>query len=245
MRNLLIDSGNTIIKAAISVDLSMELTGKVYFSEFTDLVEYIMSHPVDRAIYSDVGGNSSSLENLLKFEEIPFLRSNYKTRLPFRLDYHTPETLGDDRIAAVAAAILHANGKNTLVIDAGTCITYDLVDEHAVYHGGAISPGINMRFRAMHEFTSGLPRIYIEQGVRVENPAKTTRDSMINGVLTGVTKEVQGIINDYSNKYPDLHVLIGGGDKNFFESSLKGNIFASENLILEGLISILSFHDSH
>jgi type III pantothenate kinase len=244
MRSLLIDSGNTIIKAGIYANPNNGVEEKEYFSEFTDLAEYIKNQNPERAIFTDVGGHAKSIENLLNFEDIPFSRCNYLTRLPFKLDYASPETLGDDRIAAVAAGQFHAREKNTLVIDAGTCITYDFVDRNAVYHGGAISPGIKMRFRAMHDFTSALPQIFVDEDVRFENPAKTTKNSMINGVLSGIRNEMQGFIDEYSNKYPDLHVLIGGGDKNFFESSLKGNIFARENLILEGLISILSFHDS-
>lgn len=222
-----------------------ELSELKIIDGLSELKEYIEEvGVVDSVIYSDVHKDSNKIEEILHERGFNFIRSNHLRKLPFKLNYHTPQTLGDDRIAAVAAAFKLYPNKNVLIIDSGTCITYDLIDDKAVYNGGAISPGIKMRFKALHEMTGGLPYIEFEDQI-IEFPGKSTEDSIKNGVLNGMIHEAQSFIDDLSNKYEELIVLIGGGDRKYFETNLKGNIFARENLILEGLNSILLFNDSH
>ncbi len=244
MPRLLIDRGNSRIKVAIGSDDNDEISDSKILKDLDDLRDYIKDkNPIDQAIYSDVQKSSRELEELLNENGLKFQTCNYRIKLPFKLDYHTPQTLGADRIAAVAAAFNLFSSKNVLVIDAGTCITYDFLDKNAIYHGGAISPGIKMRFEALHKMTGGLP--YVEFAEEVEFPGKSTIDSIRNGVLKGIINEAQSFIQELDNKHGELNVLIGGGDRKYFETNLKGDIFARENLILEGLNSILSFHDSH
>ncbi|QNL21462.1 type III pantothenate kinase [Hyphobacterium sp. CCMP332] len=245
MYSLLIDRGNSRIKAAIVKNGSKDVSDARIFSNFKELKDFIQqAGPIDQSIYSDVQKNSKELEEVLYEKGLNFIRCNYLLKLPFKLDYHTPQSLGDDRIAAVAAAHSLYSGKNVLVIDAGTCITYDFLDNKSVYHGGAISPGIKMRFEALNKMTGNLPHVEFENE-KINFPGKSTQDSIKNGVLNGIIFETQAFIDELNNKHEELIVLIGGGDRKYFESNLKGNIFARENLILEGLISILSFHDSH
>lgn len=240
MSILLIDSGNTFLKVGI-VDHPGSEIKKV--KRLSNVKEIGRIEKIDCAICSDVGGRFSEIHDLLKDKEINCIKCDHKLELAFKLDYKTPETLGSDRIAAISYAFKQFKNSNVLVIDIGTCITYDFLDKEGTYHGGAISPGIGMRLKAMNKFTAGLPEID-EKELEFFEQGKSTKESMMVGTLIGIQGEIQGFIDRYSNKYNDLIVVIGGGSKNYFDTKLKGNIFAAENLILEGLNSILSFHDS-
>jgi type III pantothenate kinase len=142
-----------------------------------------------------------------------------------------------DRIAGVCGAIQLFPGSNNLVIDAGTCITYDFVDEMAQYHGGGISPGLNMRFKAVHTFTAKLPLVSAKAGVDLIGT--TTETSIQSGVINGLLSEIEGTIGRYAVKFPGLKVILCGGDAGFFENQLKATIFAVPDLVLFGLNSIL------
>jgi type III pantothenate kinase len=166
---------------------------------------------------------------------------DHTTPLPFRNEYETPETLGPDRIAGVAAAFARFPEKNVLVIDMGTCITYDLLKSEGTYSGGMISPGIFMRFKAMHAFTGKLP--LVEPEMNIPCIGKSTKTSIQTGVMKGVQAEIQGIIEEFSLIYKDLTVLIGGGDNKYFDKKFNCSIFAASNLVLEGLKVILDFND--
>jgi type III pantothenate kinase len=157
--------------------------------------------------------------------------------LPIKILYATPQTLGVDRIAGSCGALQLFPGKNTLVIDAGTCITYDFTDSSKQYYGGSISPGLKMRFQAVHTFTARLPLVS-----PAENPeliGNSTETSIQSGIVNGTVAEIDGIIDRYRQKYPDLQVILCGGDGPFFENKLKASIFASPDLVLIGLNSVL------
>src|SRR5690606_6792967 len=147
--------------------------------------------------------------------------------------YDTPDTLGKDRLAgAVAGAHLYP-GKNVLIIDAGTAITYDMVHSMNQYVGGSISPGINMRFKALHTFTKRLP-LY-EPTMYDKLTGTDTYQSIMSGVMVGARAEMDGIINEYEQKYQSLITILTGGDAIYFDKKLKSNIFATSNLVLSGL----------
>jgi type III pantothenate kinase len=244
MYKLLIDSGNSSYKIALIEKGQSDLI-EIHRTENLDiLLELKSKFEIDNAIYSDVGGKYLIVEQKLKNLNIPCIRVSHLLNLPFELNYATKETLGNDRIAAVAALKIIFPDQNAVVIDSGTCITYDILDKNGVYQGGAISPGLQMRYDALHKMTSSLPELRVEEDYAIENPGKSTITSMRNGVLNGTLAEMQSFIDTYDNNFNGINVLIGGGNKNFFESKLKGNIFARENLILEGLSSILSINDS-
>jgi type III pantothenate kinase len=159
--------------------------------------------------------------------------------LSFELDYQTRDTLGADRLALVAGGIDAFPGADLLIIDAGSCITADLVLEGKRYCGGSISPGIGMRLKAMHHFTGALPDVSFD---RISSfPGKSTRDSLLCGAAEGALLEVQGRIDSLRQQYPALKVILAGGDSHYFVENLKNSIFAIPDLVLLGLRSILYY----
>ncbi|HZJ36686.1 MAG TPA: type III pantothenate kinase, partial [Gillisia sp.] len=156
--------------------------------------------------------------------------------------YATPNTLGNDRIALVSAASKHFPTENVLVIDAGTCITYDFKNNKNEYLGGAISPGMEMRYKAMHNFTENLPLLDREEEIKLIG--NSTNYCMHSGVIYGITFEIDGIIAAYQGQYKDLTIILTGGDAQFLCKRLKNSIFANSNFLLEGLNYILEFNKS-
>ena len=166
---------------------------------------------------------------------------NHLTPMPIRIRYATPATLGSDRIALAAGAWNEFPGKNILVISAGTCITYDLVNRDGEYLGGGISPGLRMRLRSLHHFTANLPAVEPEKCSRLFGDS--TESSILSGTVQGIHLEMAGFIDLYQANFPDIRVIFSGGDVNFFESKLKGRIFAIPNLVLKGIYTIYSYHE--
>ncbi len=169
-----------------------------------------------------------------------YIRLSHKTELPIINKYATPKTLGKDRLAGVVAASALYAKKNVLVIDAGTCITFDFINNDREYLGGSIHPGITMRFKALNNFTDKLP--LIKRSSDFELIGNSTEKAILTGVLYAVLKEIQGMIEDYMGKYNDLTIIFTGGDASFFVSRLKNKIFAHPNLVLEGLNEILRYN---
>ncbi len=165
---------------------------------------------------------------------------DHQLKTPFENHYSSPETLGADRIALAAAAVLHYGETNTLVIDAGTCITYDMITAEGAYLGGAISPGLTMRYRALHHFTSRLPSL--EVGDYQELIGNTTESSIHSGVINGLSMEIEGVIGQYQSRYELLTVILTGGDAQFLSKRLKKAIFAHSNFLLEGLNFLLEYN---
>ena len=238
--NLAIDIGNTRVKAAVfEEDKLIELLvfdKKIIVSKIKKIIK---NHTISAGIISNVGSISESkLAQLNK--SFNFIVISASLKVPFNNLYKTPNTLGVDRIALVAAAVKQFPNTNVLIIDAGTCITFDFVDVNASYLGGAISPGIKMRYKALNKFTANLPLIdTIELHDFI---GKNTEESIISGVLNGVKNEINGIIEDYYLKYLDLTVVLTGGDTNFLSKQLKSSIFANQNFLLQGLNEILKFN---
>ena len=162
---------------------------------------------------------------------------NHDAKIPFKNEYATPRTLGVDRIALVSAAAIKFPKENVLVIDAGSCITYDFLSATNTYLGGAISPGIKMRFKALHHFTDKLP--LLEKKLPENWIGDSTENSMQIGVIKGIQNEIEGYISLYKEKFKNLTVILTGGDADFLRDSLKNDIFADSNFLLEGLNYIL------
>jgi len=231
--NLVIDSGNSRIKAATFSNDRLET--KFFFQSSHDLMHYLKDKDFRCAIVSSVSNSAEEIVSMVTAEK-KFILS-HTLPLPVKVMYETPSTLGVDRIAAVCGAEGLFPANDCLVIDAGTCITYDFIDSQRNYLGGAISPGITMRFEAMHTFTKRLPLVTpaLEQLI-----GKSTESSMRSGVMNGILNEVKGFVADYMGKYPDLRVVLCGGDTAFFENNLKQPIFAAPDLVLSGLNRILN-----
>ena len=241
--NLIIDVGNTNVKLAVFdkdnlVDKKIEKSSRIV----STLNSVLKKHPQNnKSIISSVGKLNSNLINKLKTKiDLTILNSSLK--IPFKNKYKTPKTLGQDRIALVSAAQFHYPQKNVLVIDAGSCITYDYKNNKGEYLGGAISPGINMRYRSLNNQTANLPLLSKEFPNTVTG--KSTNDSIHSGICYGIIKEIDGVIHEYQTYYKELTVILTGGDANFLSKQLKSSIFANSNFLLEGLNYILEYNIS-
>jgi type III pantothenate kinase len=238
--NLTIDFGNTLVKAAV-----FEFGDLIHLESHSDLTLkklqlLLKKFPLSAAIVSSVVNNSDQVEMFLK-KNYHFVRLNPATNLPIKNYYETPGTLGMDRLAGIAGANFIMPGKNVLVISAGTCITYDVVTADAEYFGGNITPGLEMRLKALNTFTDRLP--LVKKQFSNELFGTSTSSAILTGVVHGTYLELSGFMTEYKLKYPGLKVLLTGGDAPIFESMLKKKIFAVPNLVLYGLNKILSLND--
>jgi type III pantothenate kinase len=237
--NLVIDYGNTLTKAAIFInnqEIKLITTKDLTVSELESLNE---KHKPHNAIVSSVVELPENIREYLK-THFTYIELSHTTPIPISNLYQSPQTLGHDRLAVAVAAFDMFPKQNSLVIDAGTCITFDFVDNLGNYYGGGIAPGINMRFKALHTFTERLPLVKKQKFEGIYGT--TTQESILAGVLKGIVAEYDGIIHEFHEKYPGLKVMITGGDVNFFDKKLKSNIFAVPNMVLIGLNKILSFN---
>ncbi|UII21882.1 type III pantothenate kinase [Fulvivirga ligni] len=233
--NLIVDFGNTSIKAAI-------FDGKNLVRTYSDISPQNLKmlndeNNLEHVIVSSVTKSEQEIKEVLE-RDLIYLSSSLP--LPFQINYKTPQTLGLDRIAGVAGVQELFPNENALVIDMGTCITYDFIDANSVYHGGGISPGMKMRFKALHNFTAKLPLIEPEEDV--ELTGQSTKESILSGIIYGISAEIDGIIRMYSDKCAHLRIIICGGDAKFFENKLKAGIFAAPELVLMGLNRILLYN---
>ncbi len=235
--NLVVDIGNTSIKAALFED--QKLIKKQTFLELNlqDLIHFTNSIQLSNSIISSVQKKNQNIEAIANhFKALYF---SYKTPIPISINYKTPETLGTDRIAAIVGVNYAFPNKNLLSIDTGSCITYDyFLDESFV--GGRISPGLKMRFSALHKFTNQLPKVD-STDLHFKNGTDTA-SSIIAGVQQGAIDEMDAVITDFIKENKDAVVILSGGDGNFFEKHLKNSIFADPLIVLKGLNIILEFN---
>lgn len=238
--NLAIDVGNTRVKAAVfEGDKLVELYVFEKAKIISKIREIVKKNTISAGIISNVASISEKKMQQLN-KSVSFQVVSSATKVPFINLYKTPNTLGVDRIALVAAAVKQFPNKNVLIIDAGTCITFDFVNRKTEYLGGAISPGIKMRYKSLNAFTENLP--LIEALEFNDFIGKNTEESIISGVLNGVQKEINGVIEDYKHKYLHLTVVLTGGDTICLSKQLKSSIFANQNFLLQGLNEILKFN---
>ena len=235
--NICIDIGNTNVKIGIfNGDDLVEVNANVADRKIEKLVRDIKPENIIvstvRKGFRKLLSRLNTIGNTLVFTT--------STKVPIEINYKTPETLGLDRIASVVGAAKLYEGKNCLVVDLGTCITYDLIDSEAVFQGGGISPGVEMRLKAMHKFTSKLPKI--SSSGSCDLMGKSTTECMKSGAIYGAIAEVSGIIYRYRQFFDEITIIFCGGDANFFESKIKDHIFANPNLVLVGLNQILRYN---
>lgn len=232
--NLVVDAGNTNIKLG-----AFEQNDWLWTETYTSIlktVERIQSLQAEKVLISSVGNNEEWKEYALH-TGVLFLDG--QTSLPITIEYHSRETLGTDRIAAACGASGLFRDKNCLFFDAGTCLTHGFIDQDGIYYGGSISPGVQMRLEALHHFTARLPYVALDQEQLTGN---STESSILSGVINGMCFEIDGFIAAYQNKYPDLCVLITGGNASLFEKRLKQAIFVFPELNLIGLNRILQYN---
>ena len=190
-------------------------------------------------IYSDVSNQVGEFFKKLSVQ-FPIIAVNSRMLLPFENTYHSPKSLGSDRIVLVAAACKRYPSTNVLIIDLGSCITFDFLDAQNCYQGGAISPGFEMRYKSMHFYTGNLPLLKIE---KPKNPMGRDTDQAIHaGIYFGILDEINAKIEYYDNKYSSLTVILTGGDANMLPKTLKNSIFAHSNFMAEGMFHLLKLN---
>lgn len=234
---LCIDWGNTRVKAAVFND--DRLIQDYNFSEeeaLTQLMALIETYQPQAAILASVTHHPPELKVLLQ-EKTRLVVLNAQTALPIMNAYHSPDTLGADRLALAVGANSQYPDHNNLVIGIGTAITYNFVHKNRAFRGGNITPGLHMRFRALHEYTDKLP--LVDENGDLLLLGYDTETSIRGGVIMGIAAELDGMINLYREQYPDLNVVLTGGDASVFAGKLKNRIFADPQLLLKGLNTIL------
>jgi type III pantothenate kinase len=238
MQRIAVDVGNTGTKYGIFNGDALVKQG--YFQGIENLPEEIRNHTYNDAIVASVAADAAVYKTRLSVTG-NFLELSAQTALPVLNKYKTPQTLGADRIAAAVGAHYFFPGRNCLVFDAGTALTHEFISSDGSYLGGGIAPGLRMKLKALHTFTERLPLIdQISDSFPLTG--QTTEESIVSGVLTGTIAELNGLIQVYSEKAPDLVVILCGGDAGFFESKLKGRIFVIPELVLIGLHRILTYN---
>ena len=239
--NLIIDIGNTAAKVAL-FDGGEMVEVLTESNQSLDCLEALCAkYPVEQGIVATVIDLSERVLAALVALPFPLLWLDSKTPLPVTNLYETPETLGYDRMAAVVGANEQYPRRDILVIDAGTCITYEFIDSKGQYHGGNISPGMQMRFKALNQFTGRLP--LIDSNGRKLPMGRDTETAIRAGVLKGMEYEISGYIESMKHKYPELLVFLTGGDDFSFDSIVKSIIFADRFLVLKGLNRILNYNN--
>jgi pantothenate kinase, type III len=240
--NLVIDEGNTLIKVAVydgSKQQFFEAFEKDNFQQ-----QFLARVPLQgytHAIIATVVAEAEERFSFLSSLVSHCVMMSAQTPVPFTNRYATPHSLGIDRIALVAGAVSRFPQHNTLIIDAGTCLTFDFVNKKNEYLGGAIAPGIAMRLKAMHHFTSKLPLISEQDFDNQQFIGTNTRDCMLSGVYNNIVCEIDGVIAQYTQKYPDLTTILTGGNQIYLEKRIKNRIFAGSFVLLEGLNAILEY----
>ncbi len=233
--NVVIDMGNSSAKIGCFTEDAVHGTyRRVTYDELLPIVKALQPRHV---LFSSVVGDTEMWKTAFEKLTDSVWMLTPEVSLPFQNLYQTPQTLGTDRLASVAGAQVLYPGCTCLIIDAGTCIKYELLEKGMYYQGGSISPGVRMRFQAMHSFTERLP--LVEPVAQTTLIGKNTHEAMQSGVMNGLLAEIEGIIYQYKKKYDPLNVILSGGDAHFFERRLKSPIFAVSELVLIGLNSIL------
>ena len=237
---LTIDVGNSRIKVAVfehnkQVDFFIFETNEA-LKNFENIFQKYPN--LQKIILSSVGKLDEEVVNFIK-SQFQTEIIDHKSKFPFTNFYATPETLGIDRMVLAAGATLMYPNQNRLIVDAGTCITYDFVNAENQYLGGAISPGIKIRYKSLNNYTSKLPLLTISEDFEIIG--NSTKSAIHSGVINGVIFEIEGFISQYSLKNQDLTIILTGGDAEFLAKRLKSTIFANSNFLLESL-NLLSLY---
>ena len=249
--NLVIDQGNTICKLAIfeegdepvevmmCTELSISFLGNVLNGNVLNN-KVLKNHSLQSCILSTVKALNPDVVDFLRSNIHYFLLLDSRTPIPISNVYATPQTLGLDRLAAAVGAWHIQSGKPLLVIDMGTAITYDFVSREGVFVGGNIAPGLQMRLKALHQFTDKLPMVMAEK--EFVNLGSDTETAIRSGVMQGIVYEVEGYFQELQQLNPNLFAFLTGGDLIYFDGKLKNSIFVSKNLVLIGLNRILQYN---
>ncbi len=239
MKNLIIDQGNSSSKVSIFEGDDILFSQRYEKLTVDDLKGIKEEQGWEAAILSSVVGEDDVLNEWITIHSDKFVKLDHTTPLPIGNLYKTPNTLGKDRIAVCVGANYLQPNQNLLVIDAGTAITYDIVNAENNYVGGNISLGLDMRFKALNTFTKKLPLVLKEEEVPLTG--RETKEAIVSGVTNGLTYEIDGFIDAYKTTYPKLLVFLTGGNAKYFEKRIKNRTFVVQNLLSIGLNRILCY----
>ena len=236
---LIIDIGNTNAKIALFDDKKITALEIINHCTFKAVDKFVGNNKIEKSIISSVKKHNDEIDKIAYFFNSIIL--NNKLKVPILNLYKSKKTLGNDRLASIVGASYLYSKKNILVLDLGTCLTSDFITSKKEYIGGRISPGIDLRLKALNTFTDNLPLIKKEKTYQFIG--NTTKSSIISGVQSGIIAEIKLIIDEFKNKYSDIIFILTGGDCFFFEKELKNTIFAEPNLVLIGLNEILDYNE--
>ncbi len=235
MNTLCLDFGNTRLKVAVFENDIFTEEIVLPNDEIFTIERLITIYKPEKTILSSVINHNPGLENFLA-AKTKFHKISHLTKANFTTSVGKPETIGADRLALSAAAVYYYPNKNNLVIGMGTCITYNFINQYHQFIGGSISPGMEMRFKAMQVFTAKLPLVQAEWNFPLIG--YDTKTNMQSGVIAGIAYEMDGFITDYAEKYGNFNVVLTGGDTLYFARRLKNKIFADYNFLFKGLYAL-------
>ena len=235
MTTLCFDFGNTRLKAAVFKGDELQETVILKDDAEPTINELLAKYKPTHCILSSVIKHNAAIENILA-AQTTFHKLSATTKINFTTPVGKPETIGADRLALVAAAVHFYPTKNNLIIGLGSCITYNFVNQYHQFLGGGISPGMDMRFKAMHDFTALLP--LEKETWNIPLIGYDTRTNLQSGVLNGMAAEIEGIIHKYEEKYSNFNVVLTGGNSSYFAGQLKTRIFADHNFLFKGLYAL-------
>jgi len=238
--NLVLDIGNNYFKLGIFDNSKLIHNISNENNEIENEILKVISNYklVSHVLISNV--SSYNLNSLFEKKDFKIYDLKYTFNLPFTISYKTPQTLGNDRIALAAAATVLYPNSNNIIIDAGTCITIDFLNDKNIFFGGSISPGIQMRYQSLNSQTAKLP--LLNKSSEIHFPGNSTENSIHSGVIGGICHEIMGFVKQINSDYKDVNVILTGGDAKFLSKTLKITIFANQIFILEGLNSILNLN---
>ncbi len=240
-KTVCLDFGNTRLKTALFENAELKEIIVLNENPLSHLQEIIERHQPSHSILSSVIDHDPRIEELLQ-STTRFHRLNNLSSLPFTIPVGKPETMGADRLAIAAASVFLFPKKNNLVIGMGSCITFNFINQAHEFIGGSISPGMEMRFKAMHHFTAKLPLVHAEWNVPLIG--YDTKTNLQTGVVLGIAKEIDGMIDVYEEKFGNFNAVLTGGDIGIFEPHLKNKIFADPDLIFKGLYAISQINNA-
>ena len=235
MKTVCLDLGNTRMKAAL-FDNGILTDSILLEGDGIETIQSIVNdYKPDKSILSSVIHHSPEIERILE-ERTRFHKLSHLTKLNFTVPVGKPETMGADRLALAAAVVHNFPSKNNLVVGLGSCITYNFINKYSQFLGGGISPGMEMRLNSLHDYTALLP--VVKKDWNFPLIGYDTRTNILSGVILGMAKEIEGIIDSYSDKYRNFNVVLTGGDCTYFAHLFKNKIFADPDLLYKGLYAI-------
>lgn len=240
--DLLIDIGNSFIKYAICNEKFDEFEIKsLSVKKINELIKVLHSNSVRNIVVSSVIDLPSEIKNELEQTKGKLIWVSEKNILPFKIEYETPGSLGADRITLMCGVFELYPSEAVLLINCGSCITYNFINKNGIFKGGAISPGLEMRFKAMNQMTGKLPLVSKKGEINLTGPL-TTETAIRTGVIQGIVFEINGFVDKYLQNNPALIIILSGGDRSFFANKLKNKILVNDNVAFTGLKKILKLN---